>query len=143
MPRDSSNLLAVDLPGCPSAVGLRFLTTSYISTTLFTTKEHAFKLRHDATEKKRWCWIQHLQRTEFLQLVNLSISLQKVIYSVVLMFAIQLREDSSTHCKATIQRWVSAVQKHNGSCATRTPILCFPQRKQQKRLFCHCSNILR
>ena len=43
MPRDSSNLLAVDLPGCPSAGGLRFLMMSYPSTTLFTTKEHVWE----------------------------------------------------------------------------------------------------
>ena len=74
VPRDSSDLLAVDLSGCPSAVGPRFMTTSYPLTTLFTTKEHAFKSRHDATEKKRWCWIQRLQWTEFLQLVNVTMS---------------------------------------------------------------------
>ena len=39
-----------------------------------TPKEYAFRTRHDATEKKRWCWIQRLQRTEFLQLVNVSMS---------------------------------------------------------------------
>ena len=39
------------------------------------------------------------------------------------------------HSQTTIQRWVSAVQEHTGSYATRIPILGFPQRKQQKR---HC-----
>ena len=35
VPHDSSKLPTVDLPGCPSAVGPRFLTTSHPSTTLF------------------------------------------------------------------------------------------------------------
>ena len=53
--------------------------------------------------------------------------------SVVLMLAVQLREDSSTHSQATIRRWVSAVQEHTSLCATRIPVLGFPQRKQQER----------
>ena len=40
------------------------------------------------------------------------------------------------HSKATIGRWVSAVQERTGLYATRIPILGFPQQKQQKR---HCS----
>ena len=36
------------------------------------------------------------------------------------------------HSKATIQRWVSVVQEHIGLCATRIPVLGFPQRNQQK-----------
>ena len=39
------------------------------------------------------------------------------------------------HSKATIQRWVPAVQEHSGLCATRIPALGFPQWKQQER---HC-----
>ena len=53
----------------------------------------------------------------------------------VLMLAIQLREHSSAHSKATIRRWVSAVQEHTGLHATRISVLGFPQRNQQKR---HC-----
>ena len=58
--------------------------------------------------------------------------------SVVLMLAVRLREDSSVHNKATIRRWVLAVQEHNGSCPTRIPVLGFPQQKQQER---HCYTI--
>ena len=135
MLRDSLDLLAVNLPGCPSTIGPRFLKTSYPSTTLFTTKEHAFKSRCDATEKKHWCWIQHLQWTEFLQLVNVSMSYQNVMDSSVLMLAIRLWEHSFMYNKATIRRWVSAVQEHTGLHATQIPILGFPQCNKQKR---HC-----
>ena len=55
--------------------------------------------------------------------------------SALLMFAIQLWEDSPTHSKATIQRWVSVVQEHTDLRATKIPVLGFPQRNQQKR---HC-----
>ena len=50
--------------------------------------------------------------------------------SAVLMLAIRLQERSSMHSKATIQRWVSAVQEHTGLHATRIPVLGFPQRNQ-------------
>ena len=52
------------------------------------------------------------------------------------MLVFRLQEYSSAHCKATIQRWVSAVQQHNGSCTTRISVLGFPQWKQQKRPCC-------
>ena len=39
------------------------------------------------------------------------------------------------HSKATIRRWVSAVQEHTGLSATRILVLGFPQHNQQKR---HC-----
>ena len=46
--------------------------------------------------------------------------------SAVLILVIQLWEDSSVHSKATILRWVSAVQEHTGLRAVQIPILGFP-----------------
>ena len=52
VPRDSSDLLAVDHPGCPSAVGPCFLTTLYPSTTLFKHPKNTL-LEQDTTQQKR------------------------------------------------------------------------------------------
>ena len=55
--------------------------------------------------------------------------------SAVLLLAVRLREHSSMHSKATIQRPVSVVQEHTGLHATQILVLGFPQGNQQKR---HC-----
>ena len=52
--------------------------------------------------------------------------------STVIILAVRLLEDSSSHNKATIQRWVPVVQIHTGSCATQILVLGFPQQKQQE-----------
>ena len=76
-----------------------------------------------------------MQRTEFLQVVNISMRKQKVMDSAVLMLAVRLWEYSSMDSKATIRRWFSVVQEHIGLHATQILVLGFPQRNQQKR---HC-----
>ena len=50
--------------------------------------------------------------------------------STVLMLAIRLREDSFAYSKATIWRWVLAVQEHTSLCATQILALGFPLQKQ-------------
>ena len=52
VPRDSSDLLAVDHPGCPSAVGPRFLTTLYPSKPLFKHPKNTL-LEQDTMQQKR------------------------------------------------------------------------------------------